>query len=194
MSGGSRGPISQQCGLWLPCPPVWSLGFVLTFWTEKSHLNVNMEVSQNRGVSPQIIHFNRGLYYKPSILGYPFFFLETPIWILDTYVTAYQWIWRVLVALMKELTLDWQESETRQTYFLHCMYILYIYIYKIEIYHVTLRIVFLKKYRVLQTRIVFSSRKSSVANLQDIFHECLVDFFRQLFFMPSQNPIFPCFP
>ena len=31
-------------------------------------------------VSPQIIHFNRVFYYKPSILGYPYF-LETSIYI-----------------------------------------------------------------------------------------------------------------
>ena len=30
-------------------------------------------VSKNRGVSPQIIQFNRVFHYKPSILGYPIF-------------------------------------------------------------------------------------------------------------------------
>ena len=28
---------------------------------------------ENSGFSPQIIHFNRVFYYKPSILGYPYF-------------------------------------------------------------------------------------------------------------------------
>ena len=32
-----------------------------------------MDVSENRGFSPQIIHFNRVFDYKPSILGYPYF-------------------------------------------------------------------------------------------------------------------------
>ena len=31
-----------------------------------------MDVSENSG-TPQIIHFNRGFHYKPSILGYPYF-------------------------------------------------------------------------------------------------------------------------
>ena len=34
--------------------------------------NVYMGVSKNRG-SPQIIHFNRVFQFKPSILGYPYF-------------------------------------------------------------------------------------------------------------------------
>ena len=29
-----------------------------------------MDVSENSGFSPQIIHFNRDFHYKPSILGY----------------------------------------------------------------------------------------------------------------------------
>ena len=32
-----------------------------------------MDVSENSGFSPQIIHFNRVSHYKPSILGYPYF-------------------------------------------------------------------------------------------------------------------------
>ena len=34
---------------------------------------IYMGVSKNRGFSPQIIHFNRVFHYKPSILGYPYF-------------------------------------------------------------------------------------------------------------------------
>ena len=33
----------------------------------------NVGVSDNRGIYPQIIHFNRDFHYKPSILGYPIF-------------------------------------------------------------------------------------------------------------------------
>jgi len=32
-----------------------------------------MDVSENSGFSPQIIQFNRVFYYKPSILGYHYF-------------------------------------------------------------------------------------------------------------------------
>ena len=32
-----------------------------------------MDVSENSGFSPQTIHFNRVFHYKPSILGYPYF-------------------------------------------------------------------------------------------------------------------------
>ena len=37
-----------------------------------------MDVSENSGFSPQIIHFNRVFHYKPYILGYPYIWLETP--------------------------------------------------------------------------------------------------------------------
>ena len=36
-------------------------------------LEKNMGVSENGGFSPQIIHFNRVFHYKPSILGYLYF-------------------------------------------------------------------------------------------------------------------------
>ena len=32
-----------------------------------------VDVSENRGISPQIIHFNMVFHYKPSILGYHYF-------------------------------------------------------------------------------------------------------------------------
>ena len=32
-----------------------------------------LDLSENSGFSPQIIHFNRVFHYKPSILGYPYF-------------------------------------------------------------------------------------------------------------------------
>ena len=37
------------------------------------HWRTYMGVSENSGFSPQIIHFNRVFHYKPSILGYPYF-------------------------------------------------------------------------------------------------------------------------
>ena len=44
------------------------------------HQSNNMDVSANSGFfSPQIIHFNRVFYYKPSILGVFPLFLETPV-------------------------------------------------------------------------------------------------------------------
>ena len=36
-------------------------------------LNSYLGISENSGFSPQIIQFNRGFHYKPSILGYPYF-------------------------------------------------------------------------------------------------------------------------
>ena len=36
----------------------------------------NIDVSENGGFSPQIIHFNRVFDYKPSILGYPYFWKD----------------------------------------------------------------------------------------------------------------------
>ena len=38
----------------------------------KNHLNL-LGVSKNSGNYPQIIHFNWVFHYKPSILGYPYF-------------------------------------------------------------------------------------------------------------------------
>ena len=38
----------------------------------------HMGVSKNSGFSPQIIHFNRVFHYKPSILGYPYFWRNYP--------------------------------------------------------------------------------------------------------------------
>ena len=42
------------------------------FFQSINHLKKNVDVSENRGY-PQIIHFNRVFHYKPSILGYPYF-------------------------------------------------------------------------------------------------------------------------
>ena len=47
-----------------PCMNAW-------FRLEGFQIN-NKGVSENSG-TPQIIHFNRAFHYKPSILGYPFF-------------------------------------------------------------------------------------------------------------------------
>ena len=33
----------------------------------------HVDVSENKGIYPQIIHFNRDVHYKSSILGYPYF-------------------------------------------------------------------------------------------------------------------------
>ena len=41
--------------------------------TSKNEQAYDMDVSENSGFSPQIIHFNRVFHYKPSILGYPYF-------------------------------------------------------------------------------------------------------------------------
>ena len=44
-----------------------------------------MGVSENSGFSPQIIHFDRVFHYKPSILGYPYFWKH-----LYVYIYTYQ--------------------------------------------------------------------------------------------------------
>ena len=48
-------------------PSWWHLlGWYICWWS-------NLGVSKNRGFSPQMIHFNKVFHYKPSILGYPYF-------------------------------------------------------------------------------------------------------------------------
>ena len=47
--------------------------FGLKFFTKKHCFPGNMGVSKNNGFSPHIIKFNRVFHYKPSILGYPYF-------------------------------------------------------------------------------------------------------------------------
>ena len=49
-----------------------------------------MGVSKNRGYHPQIIHFTRVFHYKPSILGYTYFFGNTHIPI-QTYRKTPHW-------------------------------------------------------------------------------------------------------
>ena len=42
-------------------------------------LRIDLGVSKNMG-NPQIIHFNRVFHYKPSILGYPYFWKRPFSW------------------------------------------------------------------------------------------------------------------
>ena len=45
-----------------------------TFFDHVKKIDCDMDVSENSGFSPQIIHFNRVFHYKPSILGaHPYF-------------------------------------------------------------------------------------------------------------------------
>ena len=39
------------------------------FFDHVKKIDCDMDVSENRGKSPQIIHFNSVFHYKPSILG-----------------------------------------------------------------------------------------------------------------------------
>ena len=41
-----------------------------------------MDVSENSGFYPQIIHFNRDFHYKASILGYPYFWKHPYVYVL----------------------------------------------------------------------------------------------------------------
>ena len=47
------------------------------------YIYIYMGVSKNRG-TPQIINFNMGFHYKPSILGYPYFWKHPYILIYAT--------------------------------------------------------------------------------------------------------------
>ena len=51
-------------------------------WIQKqlSYPVTILGVSKNRWFSPQIIHFDRVFHYKPSILGYPYFW-KHPYWV-----------------------------------------------------------------------------------------------------------------
>ena len=53
-------------------------GGVLEMFKNGPYCRNFLNVSENRGFSPQIIHFNRVFHYKPSILGVFPLFLETP--------------------------------------------------------------------------------------------------------------------
>jgi len=44
-----------------------------------SEIPANQGVSENSGFSPQIINFNRVLHYKPSIMGYHYFWNPPPV-------------------------------------------------------------------------------------------------------------------
>ena len=55
-------------GSWVPSAPYpRESPFRFRTWFLK-----HMDVSENSGFSPQIIHFNRVFHYKPSILRYPY--------------------------------------------------------------------------------------------------------------------------
>ena len=59
--------------------------------TEQKQLKIEIGVSQNNGTPwyPQIIHFNRVFHYKPSILGYHYFWKHPDGWkrILSSFVS-----------------------------------------------------------------------------------------------------------
>ena len=55
-------------------------------WSLKlSNFGEHLGVSKNRGVSPQIINSNRVFPYKPSILGYPYFWKHRIFWLCVTW-------------------------------------------------------------------------------------------------------------
>ena len=54
----------------------------------------HLSVSKNRVFTPQIIHFNRVFHYKPSILGYPYFWKHPYVYIYTwnpTHLTHFYW-------------------------------------------------------------------------------------------------------
>ena len=101
----------------------WSLfnGFwSVSWWIKTKQMNVSdqnlifqhyMDVSENWGFSPQIIHFNRGFpLFSPSILGVFPLFLETPIYnSCCWYICKQRWVYNqikteVFCCLSPELT------------------------------------------------------------------------------------------
>ena len=75
-----RNLLSSSPNPWHPKPHLfakeahqvpWGKVSIVFSWRTKT-LEVDLGVSENDG-TPQIIHFNRGFHYKPSILGYPCF-------------------------------------------------------------------------------------------------------------------------
>ena len=102
--------------LYLGCDVVW-------------HVSCKqMGVSKNSGFSPQIIHFNRVFHYKPSILGYPYFWkhLHLHLWQLPMPCTPNnsfglilcscvarkeRFVWQqLLLASLLDLKLPWTSS------------------------------------------------------------------------------------
>ena len=54
--------------------PSGSLGLTYCWWQPEIRRSpADMDVSENSGFYPQIIHFNRVFHYKPSIFGTPIF-------------------------------------------------------------------------------------------------------------------------
>ena len=49
------------------------------------YIHIYMDVSENSGFSPQIIHLNKVFHYKPSFLGYPYFW-KHPYTHIYTYI------------------------------------------------------------------------------------------------------------
>ena len=51
----------------------WGKSLPACLWFPRFLYKLYRDVSENSRFSPQIIHFNRVFHYKPSILGYPYF-------------------------------------------------------------------------------------------------------------------------
>ncbi len=67
---------------------------------------IYMGVSKNRGVSPQIINFNRVFHYKPSILGYPYFWKHP-------YIDDFQFWQKHRFFLHENLFSQWKHTSFR---------------------------------------------------------------------------------
>ena len=89
-SWGSQVPSIQVTVKDTPTASGWLKGFEKNanrgwswegWWMFRLHVGFHkyIDVSENSGFSPQIIHFNRVFHYKPSILGYPYFW-KHPYW------------------------------------------------------------------------------------------------------------------
>ena len=64
--------------IWNICSSNWIISPRFTVKIISKKWNHHKDVSKNSGIYPQIIHFNRVFHYKPSILGYPYFWKHPP--------------------------------------------------------------------------------------------------------------------
>ena len=64
---------------------LWRASFASIFGARFFYHGKDMGVSKNRVFLPQIINFNRVFHFKPSILGYPYFWKHLYIFFNPTF-------------------------------------------------------------------------------------------------------------
>ena len=64
-----------------------------------ANLNLHLDVSEKRGFSPQIIHFNSVFHYRPSTLGYPYFWKHPFVFVCVCVYHGFFWVGKIWVAV-----------------------------------------------------------------------------------------------